>query len=487
MDAFSTCGQMLAALRSREISAAQLLRSHMARIDRRDGALNSIIVRRQERAHEDALAADTVLASGDASAISAKPLLGLPITVKESIDVEGMDSTAGVPERVGHPAKRDARAVQKLRAAGAIVIGKTNVCPWLADYTADNPVYGRTVSPWDATRTPGGSSGGSATVAAGLAPLDLATDLGGSIRIPAAFCGLWGHKPSEGAVPYSGHFPGSSLPNAAWLMTAQGPIARSASDLELAIRVLAGPDIGLDTAWQLHLPPPRRTALREFRVAALPWLPWLPVDAEIVAAMESLLDRLRAAGAEVTMTSPPGLNDYRDYYRLCRMVMCALVSARWPAERRREVAEDRRRRGSLTHLADALGFAASAGDYLLWHEQRENYRQAYREFFRNFDILLTPMSLVPPFEHPTLPVVDRQFHIDGKNVDFDSLSFYPGVASLVGHGATAFPIGFTRGGLPLGAQAIGPFLEDFTPIRFAQAVEREFGGFVRPPGFDSDW
>jgi amidase len=175
MDAFSTCRQMLSALRSREISASELLALHLARIDRYDGPLNSIIARRDDLARHDAAAADEILMSLDPSASSDKPLLGLPITVKESIDVAQMDSTAGVPQRVGHPALRDARTVGKLRAAGAIVIGKTNVCPYLADYIADNPVYGRTVSPWDAARTPGGSSGGSASVAAGLTPLDLLT------------------------------------------------------------------------------------------------------------------------------------------------------------------------------------------------------------------------------------------------------------------------------------------------------------------------
>jgi amidase len=486
MDAFSPCHQMLAALASHEISASELLKLHLARIDRCDGPLNSIIVRLDDQAQKDASAADALLMSSDESALASKPLLGLPITVKESIDVAGTDSTAGVPERVGHPLVHDSRSVQKLRAAGAIVIGKTNVCPYLADYIADNPVYGRTVSPWDPTRTPGGSSGGSASIAAGLAPLDLGTDMGGSIRIPAAFCGLWGHKPSEGAVPYSGHFPGSALPNAAWIMTAQGAITRSAGDLELALRVLAGPDVGMDAAWQLHLPPPRRQRLREFRIAALPWFEWLPVDGEIVAATESLLDRLRAAGAAVKTVVPPGLGDYRDYYRLTRKMMSALVSSRWPADRRRAVADDRRRRGSLSHEADAAGFTASASDLLVWHGEREQYRQAYREFFQDFDVLLTPISLVPPFEHPTLPVVDRQFEIDGKRVDFDCLSFYPGVASLVGHGAVAFPIGVTRAGLPLGAQAIGPFLEDYTPIHFAQTMERELGGFIKPRRFDSE-
>ncbi len=486
MDGFSTCNQMLAGLGSGEISASELLDLHLARRARHDVRLNSVIARDDDRARQDAAAADALLANRDESLLIEKPLLGLPITVKESIHVAGMDSTAGVVHRVGLRASRDARTVEKLRAAGAIVIGKTNVCTYLADYIADNPVYGRTVSPWDASVTPGGSSGGSATVAAGLAAMDLGTDLGGSIRLPAAFCGLWGHKASEGAVPYSGHFPGSSLPNAGWLMTAQGPIARSAGDLELALKVLAGPDIGLDTAWRLHLRPSRHQAMSNFRVAVLPWFSWLEVDSEIVLAMESLCQRLRAAGVEVKIVVPPGLDDYREYYRLTRMMMSALVSSKWPAEHRLAVAADRRGRGSLSHEADAIGFTAGVSDYLNWHEKRETYRQSYRDFFKEFDVLLTPATLVPPFPHPTQAVVDRLLHINGKTVEFDCLSFYPGVASLVGHGATAFPIGFTTDGLPIGAQAIGPFLEDYTPIRFAQAMESEFGGFAKPHGFDAN-
>jgi len=480
LNAFSTCGEILDGLGGRHISASEFLDLQIRRIERLDGTINSVVVRQFERARTDAITADKVRQRGEVL-----PLLGLPVTVKESIDVEGTSSTAGVTQRLAHRAEKDARTISKLRAAGAIILGKTNVCPYLADYIADNPVYGRTASPWDPSVTPGGSSGGSATVAAGLAPLDLGSDLGGSIRLPAAFCGLWGHKPSEGAVPYSGHFPGSSLPNAGWLMTAQGPMARSAADLELILDVLAGPDIGMDVGWRLEIPPARHERLADFRVALLPWLDWLPVDAEIVAAVESLARRLRNAGVSVVELSPPGLGDLREFHRVCRSVMSALVSVHWPAERRHQVIEDRKARNEFSHSADVRGFAASAADFLLWHDQRERYRQAYRDFFRDVDILLTPMTLVPPFPHPTLPVADRTFDIGGRLIGFDYLSFYPGLASLPGHGATAFPIGINRAGLPVGAQAIGPFLEDRTPIRFAQLMEQTFGGFVPPPGWDA--
>src|SRR4051794_38637267 len=270
LHAFSTAMQMLRALRAREISATELLDLHHRRIARLDGPLNSIILLQADSARREATAADLARTSG-----ADRPVLGVPVTIKESIDVVGTASTAGVTARAEHRAARDAATVARLRAAGAVILGKTNVCPYLADFIADNPIYGRTNNPWDLTRTPGGSSGGSAALAAGFTPLDLGSDLGGSIRIPAAFCGLWGHKPSEAAVPNSGHFPGSALPSFATIMAAQGPLARSAADLEVALDVIAGPDVGMDAAWRLQFPPARHKRLQGFRVAVLPWLDWL--------------------------------------------------------------------------------------------------------------------------------------------------------------------------------------------------------------------
>jgi amidase len=473
---FSSAGQMLDAMRAGEVSAVELLDLHLERIERLDVPINAMIVRTFEQARMDAARADAARSDG-----AQRPLLGLPITIKESIDIAGLATTAGVPARARHRAERDATTVARLRNAGAIVIGKTNVCPWLADLIAENPVYGRTNNPWDLSRTPGGSSGGSAALAAGFSALDLGSDLGGSIRIPASFCGLCGHKPSEGAVPNSGHFPGSSLPNAGSLMAAQGPLTRSAFDLELALNVLAGPDVGMDAAWRLQFPAARHGRLADFRIAVLPSLDWLPVDPETVSAITSFADVLRKEGATVVEQLPSGLGDLREFYRQSRIMMSALVSAHWPAEQRERVIQDRDSRGEFSHSADVLGFRATASDFLKAHEQREHYRAGYRDFFRDVDVLLTPMSLVPAFPHPVLPVCDRELEIAGESIGFDYMTFYPSLASLPGHGATAFPLGLSSSGLPLGAQAIGPFLEDLTPIRFAQLAERILGGFKPPP------
>lgn len=477
LDAFSSAEQMGRALRGRECSASELLEAHVRRIERFDPPLNSIIVRDFERARRDADLAGQRLARGDSS-----PWLGIPITVKESIDMEGLPSTAGVPQRRGHVAPRDATNVARLRAAGAVILGKTNVCTWLADFTADNPVYGRTNSPFDLKRTPGGSSGGSASLAAGLCAMDLGSDLGGSLRVPAAFCGLWGHRPSETTVPNSGHFPGSPRPNAAAVMAIQGPQARSAIDLELALDAIAGPDVGMDVGWKLRLPPPRHDRLADFRVAILPQQPWLAVDWQIMAALDRLAADLARLGARVQQVQPAGI-DPAESYALFRRMMAVMVSSRWPAERQAEVAARKRASGERFQAEEARGLEATSGDYLIWHEQRETLRAAWRDFFRDFDLLLTPATLGPAFEHTEVPPAERKLHIDGREIEFDYTSLYPGLSNLPGLPATAFPMGMNDAGLPIGLQAIGPFLEDRTPIRFAQLMEHEFGGFVPPPGY----
>src|SRR5262245_27828794 len=226
---FSTATELLAALRSRQVSSSELTDLYIRRIERHDGRLNAVVVRDFERARQQARAADEAAARGDRS-----PLLGLPITLKESVNVAGLATTCGVPEWKGFVSAHDAPATARLRKAGTVLLGKTNVPPMLGDWQSANPVYGRSNNPWDTDRTPGGSSGGSAAaLAAGLSALEVGSDIGGSIRVPAAFCGVYGHRPSESLVPKSGQFPMPPVPNSAVVMGVQGPLARSAEDLDL--------------------------------------------------------------------------------------------------------------------------------------------------------------------------------------------------------------------------------------------------------------
>ena len=480
IDAFDSATAMLDALNKRQISAVDLLDLHLRRIERYNPALNAIVTFDLEHTHKVAIAADEARAQGENGA-----LLGLPVTIKDTIDVKGLPGTAGVERYKDRRPKKDAPLVERVRAAGAVIIGKTNVPPYAGDWQSVNHVFGRTNNPWDLSRTPGGSTGGgAAALSAGLSPLEFGSDIGGSIRIPAAFCGIYGHKPSETAVPQSGHFPGTSLPNAATVLSVLGPLARDASDLELALDVIAGPDAGEDTAWLLQLPPARHERLSDFRVAVLPSLTWLPVDAEILAAQEECVSALRHAGCRVETAAPEGFGDFSDWYELYLRLLFVMMYIGETTKKRLQNAELMRVFGDRFLNASASGIMASASDYVLWHNQREIYRAMWRTFFREWDVVLTPTNIVPAFPHNDTPFQECTFTINDITVPYARQSAYAGIATLGGQPATAFPFALTRAGLPIGLQAIGPYLEDRTPIRFAALVARECGKILRPRGYD---
>lgn len=481
IDAFASATDMLQALRAQRISAVELLDLHLGRIARYNPQLNAIVTPNHDVARQAAQTADEARALG-----AEKPLLGLPHTLKDCIYAQGLPTTGGLPERAGAIAEEDAPTAARMRAAGGVLLGKTNVPPYAADWQSDNPLFGRSNNPWDLERTPGGSTGGgAAAVTAGLTPLEFGGDMAGSIRIPAAFCGIYGHKPSELVVPRRGHFPGPNVTNPATAMYVQGPLARSAEDLELALDVIAGADVGEDVAWRLELPPARHANLSDYRVAVLPPLDWLPVDDEIVAAQDRLATQLGQAGAHVQQTQPEALGDLREYHRIYSLLLSALNNVGRPAEDcRREAEEIRRHTDDPGALTWADGLVASASDYVIWFGHREYYRAVLRTFFQQWDILLTPANVVNAFPHDDKPQHERQLEINGESASYDLQSVYASLCNLSGHPGTAFPVGQTGSGLPIGLQAIGPYLEDRTPIRFAALVAQELGGFRQPPGYD---
>jgi len=485
IDGFSSATAMLQALRVRQVSACELLDLYQRRIARYNPQLNAIVVPCFERAQREAEAADAARARGEERA-----LLGLPMTLKESINVRGLPTTVGMPEWREASVEFDAPATQRIQAAGAVLLGKTNVPPMLADWQADNAVYGRSDNPWDRTRTPGGSTGGgAAALAAGLTALEVGSDIGGSIRVPAAFCGVYGHRPSDSALPRSGQFPFPPIPNPPTIMGVQGPLARSAEDLALALDVLAGPDGGEETAWRLAIPPARHEHLRDFRVAVLPPIDWVPVDPEILAAQEQVVTCLRHAGADVKVAQPEGFGDLRAHHRLYHHLLAAITGARNPEAERQRLAELWGAQDDEFAQAQRRGLLASLGDYFTWYGQREQYRVAYRAFFREWDVLLAPITLTPAFPHVKMAwprdaaAIAQTIEVNGRTVPYDLQLVYPGVATLSGQPATAFPVGRTRAGLPIGLQAIGPYLEDRTPIRFAALIGQECGGYQSPPGY----
>src|SRR5919201_382147 len=395
INAFATATEMLAALRTKQVSAVELLDLHIKRIARHNPALNAIVAPDFERAKAQAQAADERRQRGDDA-----PLLGLPMTLKESYNVRGLRTTCGMPFWKNFRSEHDAPVTTRVKAAGAIVMAKTNVPQMLADWQSANPVYGRTNNPWDRSRTPGGSTGGgAAALAAGLTPLEFGSDIGGSIRVPAAFCGVYGHRPSETAMPRSGQFPMPPMPNAAVVMGVQGPMARSAADLERALDVAAGAEAGEDVGWRLTLPPARRERLADFRVAVLPSLDWMPVDAEVATALDELGSRLSARGAKVQVTQQEILGDHREHYALYHTLLAAITSARVPAEQRAGRLAVTRTRDDEWSRAAQRGLESTASDFIVWIGQRERYRAAWRAFFRDWDVLLMPTFFAPAYPH----------------------------------------------------------------------------------------
>ena len=473
---YSTATEMLAALDAAVVSSVELVEMHLARIDTHDGALNAIPVRTPERALEAARRADEARASGEDGA-----LLGLPITLKESTQTAGLPQSAGIePLRDYRPA-HDGPIAARIFASGACLLGKTNIPVALTDWQADSPVYGRTSNPWDLGRTPGGSTGGgAAALAAGMTPLEIGSDIGGSIRVPAAYCGVYGHRPSETAVPRAGAFPFADRVNPAFVMGVQGPLARSARDVELLFDVVAGPVTGEDVAWRLELPPARHERLADFRVAIMPTLSLVQPSSEMQAKVDELAAFLGRVAAKVGEAMPEV--DHESYL-LDYLTLLTAVTSQGQSRDERESAARAADRSDRVLDAQAKGRTLDAAAYLALLGRREAARDAWRSFFAAWDVLVCPTALDAAFPHQTGDQNARTLSIDDRTVPYMLNIVYPMWAIFAGQPATAVPAGLNRAGRPLGVQAIGPYLEDRTTLRFAQLLEREWHGFESPPGY----
>lgn len=474
---FSTATDMVAALDGREISAVELAEMHIARIDSLDGALNAVAVRTPERARAAAAAADARRAAGERG-----PLLGVPMTLKESTLAAGLPQSAGIPTLRDHVPDIDGPIAKAVFAAGAGLLGKTNIPIALADWQADSPVYGTTVNPWDPARTPGGSTGGGgAALAAGLTPLEIGSDIGGSIRVPAAFCGVYGHRPSETAIPRSGSFPLADLPSAGAIMNVQGPLARSAFDLELLFDVVAGPDLGEDAGWRLVLPPPRRQDLADFRVAVMPPPDLVQPSAAMGEKLDELAHFLSRTGATVAEAMPA--IDHHSYLSDYLVLLTVIESQSQTRAEREEAATRLRDAADPASVAMAQGLVIDACDLQRVLYRRGQAQAVWRDFFANWDVLVCPAALDAAFEHQTAPPDERTLTVDDRPVPYQLNIVYPMWPIFAGLPATAFPAGLDQRGLPLGLQAIGPYLEDRTTLRFAQLLERAWYSFAPPPGY----
>ncbi len=484
---YPTTKDIVAALEARKVSAVELLDRAIARIETHDGKLNAVVVRDFERARAAAADADNLRARGER-----RPLLGVPITVKEAFSVAGLPTTWGIPGTEQMRSGHDSVAVARLKNAGAVVLGKTNVPFVLADWQSYNAIYGVTNNPWDLKRTPGGSSGGAAAgLAAGYVSLELGSDLVGSLRVPANFCGVFAHKPTHGLVPMRGFGP----PGTPYLsvepaidLAVVGPMARSATDLALALAVLAGPDDADAVGYNLALPRPRHNDLKSFRVLVLDTHPMLPTASVVRSALGTIADRLDKLGVKVGRTSPL-LPDLNFVARTFGQLLMSLVGADVLLDAYKQsqaAAANLPADDSSANATRLRSMVMSHRDWIMTDRIRAGVAHQWRECFREWDVVLCPVMPTPAFPHDHSDPNARQISIDGKQVPYGDQGLWSSVATLTGLPATAMPIARSDEGLPIGMQIIGPYLEDRTTIAFAELVEREFGGFVAPPSYQHE-
>ncbi len=476
---FASALTAAAAIKAKRISSVELTRRMFDRIDKYNPKLNAFAYQMRDQALEQARRGDEALSRGERPG----PFHGVPICVKESFGVQGQPDTWGIPALKSARAPANSAVVERLLEAGAVLLGGTNVPLNLNDWQSYNEIYGTTNNPWDPTRTPGGSSGGSAAaLAGGLAYLSPGSDIGGSLRVPAHFCGVYSHKPTLDLVSMRGHLPGggAGLPGFSTGLAVAGPMARSAADLRAAMEILGGPD-GYDRqAWSWTLPPPRHRVFKEFRVGYVLDSPLAAPTSEVRAVLDRVIAALGRAGAQLRPGWPAGydLNAAFENYMF-------LLGAFSFAQEGKEQQEAERKQYEQSPSPYGAGALSS---YARWQQQRFSQlaaRARWQRYFEQIDVFLMPAGFTTAMHHDHHgDMITRSIDTpDGKR-PYMQLMPWMVTATLTGCPATVAPAGLTQAGLPAGIQILGPFWEDATPIEFAALIEREIGGFKAPPGYE---
>jgi amidase len=478
---FKSAFEAARAIQRGEISSLELTKLIFERIEKYNSPINAVVLILKDEALSRARAADEALAKGKIWG----PLHGVPCSIKDSIEIANVITTSGVPAFAGHKPKKDADVVERLQGAGAVIIGHTNVPIMASDWQSYNAVYGTTNNPWDLNRTPGGSTGGgAAALAAGLSYLSLGSDIGGSIRIPSHFCGVYGHKPSLNVVPMRGHIPplpGALLPPVD--LPVIGPLARSAADLKLALQIIGGPDPSDAIAYNWILPPSRGARLSDYRIGYVMDDPLCPVTAEVKEVLLQVIKALRDKGANLEEGWPPRVNPSQQYNTYLFLLNSAYAS-NLQDDHLEETRELAAKQNESYESKVAWAWTAPHKHYQMANHARIVARTVWQDYFQTHDVFLLPTAFVPAFLHDhSEPFNNRRLDtLEGSRL-YTDLLFWISFATLTGLPATTAPIGLTNDGLPVGIQIIGPYLEDATPIDFAGKLDDIIGGFKPPEGY----
>lgn len=472
---FETATRLARAIRNGRLSSVDATKAHLDRIARLNGPLRALVLVDEAGALKAARAADRARGSGK----ELPALHGVPITIKEAFDVAGLKTTSSHPPLADNVAREDASLVARLRAAGAVILGKTNVPELCADFQTDSPIFGTTVNPWDERRTPGGSTGGGGVaVAARLSPLELGSDIGGSVRNPAHFNGIFSLKPTEWRVPSRGHVP--DLPGATRItryMGTFGPLARSVDDLDLALRIIAGPDGHEIEAAPVPLGPTPKLTARGLRVAVLRSNPLVPVSADTSAVVEATATLLSKAGARVKHAEPEGL-DWRQGWDDWSDLFQYMIQSEMPlAERERNF----ERLGSPDPTRRSVARAArlSMAQFFAVLDRRDRIARQCDTFLDDYDAWLMPVMPDAAFirQSQKLPLridgVDHPYFFAGTAYNF--------LANLTGQPSIVLPCGFSKEGLPIGLQLTGKRWGEAKLLGVAKVLEKLLPPCPVPP------
>lgn len=469
-----TATELIVDLTTKKISAEELLEETINRIDKFDTQINAIPYRDFDNARRQAKEIDTRLAKGEK-----KPLLGLPMSVKDSFNVIGMPTTWGNKNFKDYIPTENAVAVKRLKDAGAIIIGKSNVPFMLQDWQTYNDLYGTTNNPWNFKLTPGGSSGGAAAaLAAGFVSLELGSDLAGSLRAPAHFCGVYSHKPSLELIPMRGTSPPTfpCYPIHVDLVVS-GPMARSAADLKLSLDVMAGPDELLDgSSYKLKLLPAKHTALKDYKILVLDSHPVYPTAKSITHALNELVEKLTKAGAKVSRENKD--TELRAITENFAFLLGAFGTNNLPEKLYRRLEKDLRelhQEDNSLHAQALRGSVSAHREWLAAVTARDALKQKWQPVFEKYDVILCPAMPTLAFPHDHSNPNNRKLIVDGKEMPYDAQYSWIALPSSFGLPATTAPIAISNDNLPIGIQIIGNFLEDYTTIHFAELLTKEFG------------
>lgn len=475
--AFQSATELAAMIAGKEISARELLEHYLDRVDQYNKDLNAIIVDVRGTARDaadqmDAKAADTTFH-------------GVPMTIKESFNIPDAPTTFGNPDWKDNITREDAEAVKKLRAEGVNIFGKTNVPLSLADFQSYNEIYGTTNNPYDHSRIPGGSSGGSAAaLAAGLTGLEIGSDIGGSIRNPAHFCGVFGHKPTFNLLWTRGHSGPGDIRGSSDISVI-GPLARSASDLDSALRIMAGPDEITARGMKLDLPEWQGRSLKDLKVAVWKNDELAPVAKEVEARVDLVAQALKDAGAQINEEARPGFSaeHTNDTYHA---LLHATMSARMPEEAYESLKAYVAELDPNDQSQRAKVLRAQVSSFKTWganNELRQHLRWRWHEFFKDYDILLTPMMATAAIEHDHRAFGERTIMVDNEERDYFEQVFWAGLTGVAYLPSTVIPTGLNPAGLPIGVQIVSAEYNDLITIGVARELEAAGFTFTPPPNY----